>query len=451
MTKTMTIAKTLLASCLLFFCSMASAQELLTLEDCMQMAVERNIDVKIAENNIISARTDKTASFMNFLPNLNGNIDYSWYTGTFFDTRNSEFVSNTTGSSDPQLTSGIVLFQGFNNQYNRLNAQYSLEVARYAAKDARLTAQVAVVGFYLTVLTSRENMKVSKERMELFEKQAERALRRTEIGVENKQNYYNLKSQLAAEQLNYIQQQNAYERNKLLLMQVLQIENPADYEIASIEVAEEMLNSDFGDFSSLVDEIIARSPSLRRAQMAQKVAKYSFKQAQSAYYPVLTFSAGIFSSYSTNGIRDIVTGEVDTTADYTKQLDFNQGFGRGFNLRIPIFNRWQNRAAAQRAKIAMFNAELEEKRALNNVVNLTQQAYLDLQTAIASYDASMENLESFRQAYEFSKTSWEAGQLDFYSYFESLNNKNTAELQLINAQYTIILRKRIFDLYLAQQ
>jgi len=51
------------------------------------------------------------------------------------------------------------------------------------------------------------------------------------------------------------------------------------------------------------------------------------------------------------------------------------------------------------------------------------------------------------QTYVFMKKRFETGNTDFYTYLESLNNKNRAEIQLINAKYSIIFRKKVLDLY----
>lgn len=425
-----------------------AAQEVLTLEQCLDLAVDNNLDVKIAQNNLVAARTSKTASYMNYLPSISANMDYSWYTGTFFDTQIDKLVTETTGSSDPRLEGSVVIFNGFANHHNRLNANFLHEAAKHGLEDSKLQIQVQTLGFYLNVLTSGENIKVSEERIELLEKQMERARLRAEIGVDNRENYYNFKSQLAAERLTLVQQQNTFKSNKLQLLQALQIEDFNQYDFAPIAVDAGNLNTSSIDYQVLIADIVANSPGIKQAAASRRASKHAYKQSKSDYFPRLTFGAGFYSRYSTNGA--INANEDLVEASFLDQLEFNEGFGRGFNISIPIFNRWQTKATVQNARITMFNAELQEKQAYNRVVNTVQQAYLDLEAAIASFNASEDNLESFTQSFEFNETSFDAGQLDFYSYFESLNNKNTAELQLINAKYTIILRKKILDLYLAQ-
>ena len=57
------------------------------------------------------------------------------------------------------------------------------------------------------------------------------------------------------------------------------------------------------------------------------------------------------------------------------------------------------------------------------------------------------NLIALNQSFDFVKTRYDSGNTDFYTYLESLNNKNRAEIELVNAQYSIVFRKKILDVY----
>ena len=142
-------------------------------------------------------------------------------------------------------------------------------------------------------------------------------------------------------------------------------------------------------------------------------------------------------------------------------ISYNQSIG-GVDLadmlislyRIPIkTHRWYIKVfwhLIDIAKVNFMNAQIAEEQAVQDVTNSTQRDYLDLVSAQTSYQTAQENFEALNQTFEFIKKRFEAGNTDFYTYLESLNNKNRAEAQLINAKYTIILRKRILDLYRGQ-
>ena len=89
----------------------------LTLDDCIKTGLERNIRLKQARNNEIIAESNRFQSIMNFFPTLSAGINYDYFFGNFFDTNAARQVSETTNSSNPNLSSSLVLFNGFNNHF----------------------------------------------------------------------------------------------------------------------------------------------------------------------------------------------------------------------------------------------------------------------------------------------------------------------------------------------
>lgn len=62
----------------LLFAGFLSAQEVYTVEDCRQMALEHNASIKIASENLKAARSLKKAAFTQFLPNFSAMGAYNW-------------------------------------------------------------------------------------------------------------------------------------------------------------------------------------------------------------------------------------------------------------------------------------------------------------------------------------------------------------------------------------
>jgi outer membrane protein len=67
--------------------------------------------------------------------------------------------------------------------------------------------------------------------------------------------------------------------------------------------------------------------------------------------------------------------------------------------------------------------------------------------AKTTYAAAKESLVNLNTSFEFSRTRYESGTIDFVTYLQSLNNKNSADFQLVQAKYGIMLRKLILDIF----
>ncbi|MDP4679853.1 MAG: TolC family protein [Cyclobacteriaceae bacterium] len=100
------------------FFNETQAQKVLTLDDFTSLAMEYNIALQKAKNTSLIAHSNQFQALMKFLPSLNAGTNYDFFFGTFFDTSAAKQVSATTNSSNSRLSSNLVLFNGFSNQYN---------------------------------------------------------------------------------------------------------------------------------------------------------------------------------------------------------------------------------------------------------------------------------------------------------------------------------------------
>ena len=214
--------KSLLAIALICTLSAVSAQtrqkKTLTLDDCLNAAIDNSIQIKQAKNGEIIARANRSQALMNFLPSVNAAVNYDWQFGTFFDNISDQIVTQRN-SSNPGISANWNLFNGFSNIYTRRQRDNDLISAREDIKSAELGTKASILQLYLNVILAQENIKIGQERVDLLTAQLDRAEKRQSVGVTSPEEVYNFRSQLATEKLNFQNLQNTFERNKLLLLQ----------------------------------------------------------------------------------------------------------------------------------------------------------------------------------------------------------------------------------------
>lgn len=421
---------------------------LLTLDDCINTALEKNTQIKRANNDVLIAKANKFQSIMNFLPSLNANLNYDFFFGNFFDTNAARQVSEITNSSNPNIASDVTIFNGLNNHYVKKQRTLEYEASEYNKDDSYLTVESTILDNYLTVIIDRENIKVSEKRMELLEQQLERAKKRESVGVGGMEDVFNFQSQLSNEKVTYTNLLNTLRRDKLTLLQSMQLEiDNLNYDIVPVEAEDTELLQEIEPFNVVMEDILGKAPSLRAANLNMNAAQYQMKASSARRFPRLAVQGVVGSNYSSNGARNPETGDFEEDASLQQQLQYNEFQYVNVYLRIPIFNNYQRTTDYQVAKINMANAEIGVQEARNNITFLVQQVYLDYVQAQQTYISSKENLEALDQSFEFMKRRYETGNTDFYTYVQSLNNRDRASIQLINAKYSIIFRKKILDIY----
>ncbi|MFY0606364.1 MAG: TolC family protein [Cyclobacteriaceae bacterium] len=420
----------------------------LSLDDCITTALENNIELKQAKNNEIIAESNRMRAIMNFFPTLSAGINYDFFFGTFFDPNAARQVSETTSSSSPNLSSSLTIFNGFSNHHRLNQSRHAQDAAKAATENSALSVEGNILTFYLNVILDKENIKIAEERVELLSAQLEREKLRESVGVGNLESVYNFQGQLASQKLTLNNLQNTLKRDLLGLFQAMQLDpNDAEYEVVGYDVQEDELLLEEAPFSEVLSACIDNSPALKAANSNFNASKFAFKSARAQRYPSITAFGRLGSNYSTNGALNPEDGSFLPDATFSEQMTFNEFEYVNFSLNIPIFTRFETTNNIQIARVSMANSELQVTQEMNNVTNLVQTAYLDLVNAQDTYVSAKENLEAAAQTFDFMKKRFETGNTDFYTYLESLNNKNSAQLQLVNAKYSIVFRKKILELY----
>ncbi len=412
-----------------------NATRILTLQECIDMASSRNLTIKQNQNSLIGAKSNKRQAYYNFLPSLNARYNYLIIEGSAINNA-GQVVNSTSRRSSPNINSNLILFNAFANHHllNRMKHEY--ESSLYQLEDSKIDIKATVIRNYLNVLVDSENVRISDQRLEFLEEQLDREKKRVSVGVGNLETVYNFQSQVANERLNNVTVKNQYQSDLLSLLQSIQIENYSGIGIAPLDVDDVEILIEYDSFDVVMQEILAYSFRLKSAKESEIAALSQLKQTRSSRYPTVS----IFAQHERNFAS---TSEVE----YFNQIQNNTTNFINASINIPIFTRFQTQNSIDNSKVSMLNARLQNDQAMLDVTNAAQRDYLDLVSAQTSFKTAQENYEALNQTFEFIKKRFETGNTDFYSYLESLNNKNRAEAQLINAKYTIVLRKQILDLY----
>lgn len=424
------------------------AQKVLTLEECIAIALENNLDLKLAENDVLMARSNESQSAVNFLPSLYAGINYDLVHGASFDQANGR-ISSTRKSSSPGLYAEATIFNGLENHNQLKRDQILTEAALKNVQSTKDQVKLIVLDLYLQVLIDQEEINITQERLGLLDEQLVKAQKRVDAGVENMQEVYNLNSQIANEKLSLVNIGNKLKSDKLTLLQALQIDAATDYDVAPLEMEEAEMRLAPGNYNLILQKALDRSPALDNAQLLVEAAKKDINIAKARSMPQLSISGALTSRYSSNGAFDPEQNRI-VNMSYLDQLDLNRSEYVSLNLTIPIFNKRLVKKSVQLSEINASNSELAYLKTRMNLVNNVQQAYHDLLSAQSAYQAARENLAALTQAFRFAETSYNSGNSDFYSYVESLKNKNRAEFNLKIFRYSFFLRKKILDVYMSE-
>ena len=417
----------------------AFSQKQWTLRECVDQALDRNISIQQNRLSLELAKKDVEIAKGNFLPNLNGSTGGNLNFGSGFDPVTQNRVTTSIFGGSVGLSAGYIVFNGYRNTHTYKQAQLGVESSMLDLKKIENDISLFVVNGYLNILFAKENLNAAKIQFDISKKQIEAAQNRYKSGVIAKGELLNTQSTAATNQQTVITNENALDIALLNLAQLLQV--PVEnFDVASIDVGSPSSNLLYKNSNYVYDKSVERMPEIARAKLAIENADLNIKISESFFLPSVSASAGLSTNYGYN----LKTGP--NTAFFT-QLNDNLGYGLGFNVSIPIFNRFQTKNNVAKSKITkeIFETRLEsEKVSLKQTI---EQAFLDVKSALKTYEAAKISLEAQKEAFKNSQERYNYGDMTLFDFDQVRTRLVNAEAAMIRSKYNYVFKTKVLQFY----
>jgi outer membrane protein len=416
------------------------AQKVWTLDECINYALEHNLDIRKSQLAQQQAEYQWKASKNAWLPSLNANAgEYLGfgqspsYTGVY--------VSDNSSSSSFGANLSLPLFQGL-NLYNTTKANaLNLQATEMDQKAAQLNLKLNVMGFYMQVLYGKEQVEIARRQVELSAEQLEKTQQLYENGRVAEADVYESQAQLASNQAVLTQAETDLALSLLTLTQVLEIEDAEGFEISEPEAYFANQEQELGTPQSTIATALLNQPAMDAARLRLQKSHYDLKAAKSAWYPSLDFYAG----YS-NGLYHYFGNNYPNTP-IDEQLKRNSRTQLGISLSIPIFNGMRTKYRVKMTELSIDDQQLNLENTEKSLRKVIEQAYGNAKAAKQKMEAMENSLEASRVAYEYANAGFEMGKKTLLELNESKTRYYKAESDLLQARYEYMYRCKIIEFY----
>lgn len=438
---------------------MALAQEtkVWTLKECVDYTLENNIRVKQTQLDVNTADENLVTAKGNFLPNLSGAASQNYNFGSFIDQDQRRISTDARGNTFG-LNTGVILFNGFQNTSVYKQAKLGIESSKLQLAILRDNISLNVVNQYLSVLLNKENLKVANDQIDVTRKRLDQVKELVDSGVRPKADLFDVQAQLASDQEQLTNVKNNVDLALLSLAQLLQVSHRGfDVEDMLMQLPEVLLEHKSAD--DIYDFAMTTRPEIKQAELNIEDSQLGIDIAKSAYYPTLSFGAGMFTSYQHQQGQDDVRPIVDPDNPpniifipngFGQQINDNLGYNFGFNLNVPIFNRLQTKANVTRAEInneRIAYALEQEKQTLRTNI---EQAYADAKAAFNQFESSKLSLDAQNESFKNAQESYNLGVMNAFEFEQVRNRLINAESNLINSKYNFVFKTKVLDFYLGK-
>lgn len=455
---------------ILFFSGPLHGQQPWSLQDCIEYALENNIQIKQQQLGVDIARENLLQSKASRYPSLNASASHFYNFGRTVDPFTNEFATESVQSNNFNISSGMTLFSGFQILNSVRQNMLELEASNYDVEAMGNDISLAVASAYLQILFSIELVDIAANQLEITSQQVQRTSRMVEAGTLARGSLLTMEAQAATEELQLVNAENNLEMAYLDLIQLLDLESMEGF---SIQVPDIQVDPDTDHLYSpmhVYDRAVKSQPEVLSADMRVLSAERGVDIAQGARSPMLSLRGTYGTGYSgaSQEVTDIIPGDpvqigqtpsgepvFGPSFDYETrvkpfmdQLNDNLNRSIGLTLSIPIFNNFQVRSSVGRSKISLENTRLSNQQVRNQLFKTIQQSHADAQAALKRHDALIKNVSALEESFRYTEQRFNVGMIATLEYNDSKNRLTAAQSELLQAKYEYLFRRQILEFYM---
>ena len=474
-TKTM---KERIVACLLSLCTLIgfkgvaqTNEQRLTLKQAVDAAINNNLLVRQTDLQMQAAQVNTKQAKANVLPDLFFNANQGINEGRSIDPFTNSYINQRIGFGNYSLSSNVTLFNGF--QLMNLIKQNALtyEANKMDLQQQKDNVTLNVILAYLQILNNDELVQQSKNQADVTRQQVERLNVMNESGAIAPALLYDLKGQLANDELAIINNRNALNSAKLTLAQLMNV--PYQANLALEKITGDSITLNYANTpDALYNLSVNQLAIVKAAEFRRQSAQKSVQVAKGMYYPTLGLGGSFNTYYSSAATTSVQTGTEEVISnDYIKlsgskvpvmttrtnysiqKISYGNQFNDNYNtsvylsLQIPILNRFRAKNRVALAKIDLRNAEITAQAVKTQLSQNIEQAYFNMTAAQDRYKTLQQQVADFSESFRSAEVRFNAGVINQVDYLIAKNNVDRARTNFITAKYDYIFRTKILDYY----
>ena len=395
--------------------SAASAEEVLTWQDCIKEAALNHPDLIAAQDVVKESEASKRITASALLPQITSDVSASRSKAAITAGEAGNFPAQTTNSFSYEVTGSQLIFDGFKTVNNVKAAQETVKASqqsyRYTSSQVRLRLRTAFVNLQYTqqlVLVTEDIVKIRKDNLGLIKL-------RYQSGHEHEGALLTAEANLAQAEFQEAQAQR-------------------DVGLVQRQLTKEMGRTEFvpmtakGDFTVINAEeqmpdfeaLAKDNPSLLQLVAQKNAAAFSLKSTYGNFFPSLSVSGG-----------------AGKTGDHWAPS--NNEWDAGLKVSFPLFEGGERLAQVDQAKATLNQLGENERSEKDSVVVTLQQEWVSLQDAIGTVDVQKKQLAAAQERSEIANVEFSTGFMNYDNWTIIEDNLVQAKTGYLSAQVNALL------------
>lgn len=404
----------------------------LTIENAIQLALEKNYSIRIAGQNREIAGNNLTLGNAGFLPNVSATLNRS---NTYFErfqqerasfnndstgtiTSTQDFSENTNTAFNYGASLNWTIFDGMGMfiAYDQLG-----ELKAAGIEDAQITIENTVADIsnaYYNIIQQQERVSAFTDALKISEERLVLAQAQYEVGAGSKLNYLAAQVDYNTDKSALISQERNLNNAKVDFNQFLGREANTSFLVSDTILVDNELT-----IGALLEAANQQNPNLLLAQRNKNIAYLDRRLLQSQRLP----QVNLFTGYTHN--------RQQSRASFLPNSTLSDGFNYGVSATFNIFSGFNLNRQIQNARIRQEISENQLQDLRVQVEADLQRAYNDYQNSLSLIELEKQNLDIARQNVDIALERYRIGVSTSIEFREVQRNAVNTESRLIDAEY----------------
>ncbi len=446
-------------------------QEVLTLEQCIARAEEKNLNVLNASLDLELADKSRDRARWDLAPDLNGVATHGYNYGRVVDRFTNTFATDQVQTNNFFLSSTVDLFEGLRKQNTIKQTKIDLEAAGHGLQTARNDVRLEVVQAFLDVLGLRERIAATDSQIVNTREQLRLTQELVNAGRIARAEYLSLDAQLAQEEATLTDLQNQQDQRMLALGRAMQLEpqQMLSFDISAPVISDLRITEPNASSDEVLGNVLRTNPAFIQAELQVRSAESAVSIARAGSLPSLSLQGSVGTGYSGRNFQQVgelilgdpviigatEAGEAVYSPNFTynsalvpflEQLDQNLNQSLIFTLQVPLFNQMNNRFALDQARVR----HEQTRNSMINVRNDMQRSVLDAivlqRSAYRNFTAASRAVEAGELSLEYAQERFTQGVITSLEFNTAKTNLNRSTADLINAKYQYLMASKYLDI-----
>ncbi len=416
--------KILILSILVFLFSAVKAQEFLSVDDAVNLALKNNYDILVARNDADIDVRNNTAGNAGMLPEVratgSGNYEINTLDQNLKEGEN-KYSNHPTSSVNLGAELSWTLFDGGRMFVAKARLDEIATLGEVRFRDEVLQTLYAVISAYYDVVKEKQTLISINEAMNFNRERVKIAQTGFNAGSLLKTDLLQAKIDLNVNMENAINQQYVIEASRKALNQLLGRDPDKQF-----EVSDSIPTGFTPDRDEIMAQVNENNTAIQTYRKQLNIAELNVKEYQKVYLPLLNVRAGYYLSKSNSPYGSVLNA-------------LSYGPGIGGTISIPLYTAGEYKRQVAVAKIRLNSAEYDLQNVTLRVNTVLLNAFTNFENQARLLEIETENRDLTRENLEISLQRLRLGQTTSLEVHQAQDDFVKSATRLINFQYNLMV------------